>query len=265
MQEEWVVLEDNRYQVSNFGRVKSPQKRDVYYGSNDSTGYRTLTFNGKTHSVHQLVAINFIPNPEMKPDVNHIDSDKTNNHISNLEWVTKSENSIHTVESGTHCSNNRLTNENIILIKQMLLENISHREIAKYVNVTRPCISLMATGKRWVCVKVPNENSEIWKSNDLKIQELIMKLEKVKSEEIEKRKLSGSWKFEPEDILEIKRLLLKGYRPTMICKLYNVTSNCISSIKTGRNWSDIKLDEQEIQDILSSLTEKDIKRNSKER
>lgn len=54
----------------------------------------------KTHSVHQLVAITFIENPDNLPAVNHIDADKTNNHISNLEWVTTQENQQHASRMG---------------------------------------------------------------------------------------------------------------------------------------------------------------------
>lgn len=50
--------------------------------------------------VHRLVAISFIPNPENKPEVNHIDGNKFNNNISNLEWNTSSENKTHSVSIG---------------------------------------------------------------------------------------------------------------------------------------------------------------------
>lgn len=64
-----------------------------------STPYLRVTFciDGKIsrHSIHRLVAETYIPNPQNKSEVNHKDLDKLNNHYSNLEWVSKQENTIH--------------------------------------------------------------------------------------------------------------------------------------------------------------------------
>lgn len=66
-------------------------------------GYLTVALSkngyGRPFGVHRLIAIAFIPNPEGKPSVNHIDSNKTNNNIENLEWVTQQENTIHSVKN----------------------------------------------------------------------------------------------------------------------------------------------------------------------
>lgn len=70
----------------------------------DKYGYErvVLTKNGirKTYSVHKLVALAFIPNPENKTTINHIDGNKRNNNVSNLEWATEKENQNHKWKNG---------------------------------------------------------------------------------------------------------------------------------------------------------------------
>ena len=53
-----------------------------------------------TINVHRLVALAYIPNPDSKPAINHIDADPLNNHVSNLEWCTIRENNQHTIRLG---------------------------------------------------------------------------------------------------------------------------------------------------------------------
>jgi hypothetical protein len=97
----WKDIEgyEGLYQVSNLGRIKSLNfKRSGKEGilkSNPEGGYCAVTLSHKRRGVfyiHRLVATAFIPNPENKPEVNHINHNKRDNRASNLEWVTQSEN-----------------------------------------------------------------------------------------------------------------------------------------------------------------------------
>lgn len=100
--EEWKDIEgyDGDYKISNLGRAFSLKRSKPFQLKNmvDSHGYLQVELfkNGerKHFRVHRLVAIHFIPNPENLEFVNHIDHDKTNNSIENLEWCTALENNL---------------------------------------------------------------------------------------------------------------------------------------------------------------------------
>ena len=87
-----------KYQVSNQGRIKNIESGRIFTGTRDAFGYihvRLINPQGTytLRKVHRLVAEAFLPNPEGKPIIDHIDEDKTNNTLGNLRWVTYSENS----------------------------------------------------------------------------------------------------------------------------------------------------------------------------
>lgn len=126
MKEVWKDIDfikgfEGLYQVSNLGRVKS-LGRVIYYPNScynktnegvfrperilkaKTKRYAGVTLSNSTKKIypdiHRLVALAFIPNPNNKPCVNHIDGDKQNNCVSNLEWLNWDENIQHAYENG---------------------------------------------------------------------------------------------------------------------------------------------------------------------
>lgn len=105
MKEIYKTIEDYpNYEVSNLGNVRNKKTGRVLRPSVDKDGYLYVQLYNdnkpKTFRIHRLVTSTLIPNPENKKEVNHINGDKTNNCVSNLEWCTRSENVSHAYRAG---------------------------------------------------------------------------------------------------------------------------------------------------------------------
>lgn len=121
-----IIGYEGRYQVSNLGRVKSlnynnTNKEKILKPKKESNGYLrvNLSKNGKAkmHSVHRLVAIAYIPNPENKETVNHKNENKEDNRVENLEWMTSYENNrygTHDIRSASKQKNNKKTSKPVV-------------------------------------------------------------------------------------------------------------------------------------------------------
>ena len=95
----WKKIND-RYSVSDCGDVRNDETVRILKGRPVNGGYLYVVLHGKSVAVHKLVATAFIPNPENKEQVNHIDGNKRNNRVENLEWCTRSENIKHAYRIG---------------------------------------------------------------------------------------------------------------------------------------------------------------------
>jgi len=175
-EEEWrdIPNYEGYYQASNLGRIKSLKrnivkkngviipinKTKIKNQSKDKDGYlkTSISFNFKHNccSVHRMVAITFIPNPENKPQVNHKDKSGTKwyNVIWNLEWNTASENVIHSVKNklkimpkGILSTSHKLTDEEVKLIREESAF-INTTNLSKKYNVSRGLIYLIVNNKR---------------------------------------------------------------------------------------------------------------------
>lgn len=125
----------------------------------DFLGYKSVryTANGirKRVQVHRLVAEKYIPNPENKPEVNHIDFNPSNNRVENLEWVTEKENVAHSMRHGRRSK--KLNTEKVLMIRSMLKEGKSQNNIAKEIGINQSCVSDIYTGVAWSWLKEPKE------------------------------------------------------------------------------------------------------------
>lgn len=104
MQEIWKDIPgyEGLYQVSNFGKVRNSHKLILKYWKSWGYNYISLCKNNKSkkYRTHRLIAKAFIPNPKKYPYVNHIDGNKSNNNVTNLEWCTSQQNTIHAYKTG---------------------------------------------------------------------------------------------------------------------------------------------------------------------
>lgn len=168
IKEKWkdVVGYEDLFVVSDHGRVWSKRSDKILKQSTSKTGYKCIStrIGGrkgtcKCFKVHRLVAEAFIDNPDNKPYVNHLDCDKTNNHHTNLEWCTSSENMKHAynniefnIPRGSERKFSKLTDGDIRYIRQNYVprkQGFSQRALAKKFSVSKCTVERILDNRRW--------------------------------------------------------------------------------------------------------------------
>ena len=174
--EEWKSIEGfDNYEVSNFGQVRSLDRQEWLHNRHENpylrkrkgkilsqhmsnVGYMqvALYINGKMYAplVHRLVAKAFIDNPNNFPEVNHEDGNKLNNSIENLNWCTRTENSLHSTKvlnknKGENSGMSLLTEEQVLNILSQLDLGVSQTKLGEQFNVTNHTIHKIYKRKNW--------------------------------------------------------------------------------------------------------------------
>ena len=125
----------------------------------------SLSKDNKTKSfyVHRLIAIAYIPNPDDLPEVNHIDSNRENYALSNLEWVSRSDNQLHAYAHGsaTQAHRRKLSEEEYLEVFELFLKGISFAKIMESFPVSpgRLSVNLRSYVKKWD--RLPEYSAEI--------------------------------------------------------------------------------------------------------
>ena len=154
---------DGRYSVDTEGNVYGPNGIkslsiiNGYYRTSIKKPNRGGT---KGYKVHRLVAEAFIPNPDNKPQVNHIDGNKLNNRVENLEWVTGKENMEHAIDTGLFVPNDyskfgyvnpgKLNFEKVKEIRELhSTGKYTHEELCNMYGIGRRQISKIVNNHNW--------------------------------------------------------------------------------------------------------------------
>lgn len=145
------------YEITRDGHVINKHSgREQKYQYN-TKGYPRVIIGGKKYFIHRLVAEKFVPNPENKPQVNHIDGDRTNNCADNLEWVTNKENREHALLTGLQWSN--FTMEDVKFIRNH--PEIGVKELADKFHTSTRCVSRILQGKTFKNIKQLKRYAEL--------------------------------------------------------------------------------------------------------
>lgn len=210
---------ETNYEVSSEGKVRNKNtKKELKQQYQNGYYHCTLSIDKKPRRfrVHRLVANMFISNPENKEYVNHIDGDRKNNNVNNLEWVTPSENTRHAVKSGLISSRKKRAVIQYNMNGDMMMGFNSLKEAEDNTGVSQSKITLACQRKR------RSAGDYQWRYAD----------DKQDVTKIEKKWFSGKRVAQCDDNFNIIRIY-DSYNDA--AKAVNGTASAISRICSGIN------------------------------
>lgn len=207
------IKEHPEYEVSNFGNIqKNGKPLKQHY---NSKYYKLVVINNKNHLVHRLVANAFIPNPENKQQVNHIDGNNENNNVDNLEWVTYIENYNHVVENGLATKSYRLCH--LPYSVKYLAKTMTNKQVAEMLDIRIDTVEKILSGE----IKPLKEPFGLSDKTKFKVNRDLKKRE---------RRMA---KLTPEQVEYIKQSDCTAQELAME---FGVTKTTINRILHGKSW-----------------------------
>lgn len=147
----WVKIKGSRtYEINKEGQIRRIATKEIVQPVLTNSGYLRVS----KHRIHRTLAETFIPNLENKPEVNHIDGNRLNNSLDNLEWVTSSENTEHMLKTGR--GNIKIKRSDIPKIVEQYNNRVSRQELAKQYGVTPKAITNVLKGEVASHIERPN-------------------------------------------------------------------------------------------------------------
>lgn len=164
---------EGRYTISNLGIVRSLLTNKEMKPSITKFGYARVNLRKaksreyKSYFIHRLVAFHFLDNTKNLPEVNHKDCNRLNNVVSNLEWVSKRDNIIHSFKFGNASNkglrnpNSKLNNEDVEAIKALYkTKRFYNTKIAKMFNVSHSTIQCIIHNITWSNNETNRDNQQ---------------------------------------------------------------------------------------------------------
>lgn len=218
MIEIWKKIKECNYEASNLGRIRNMLTGHILKPSKNPKGYYMVDIGGKRNrkyvTVHKIIAECFLVKQDAsKSQVNHIDGNKLNNSVENLEYCTPKQNVLHSISLGL--VPNKLSDTEVIELVKLFNIGENKKEIAKRFNISLSVLNGVLTGKTY-------SHSSGIKYNKIGKREVVEKYSKLTEDKA----------------IEIRKELSRGeLMAKEIAYKYGVSPATISEIKHNKIWN----------------------------